>query len=188
MRVLLLALILLTAGCANPEPEPAPTSSASGTSPAHPEPPVAPPPAPAPVDVAEPHEATGKTGTAACLATPAAVRCQTLVEGSGFTVLFPANASVVAVDLELSWAEGNEVMGFGIVREENGTMVGVHEHYVEGPSPLAVSFDLAALAGQRLGYHVSSFVGTGAGGVGGSASPGQAWELAGTVTVRKAAA
>jgi hypothetical protein len=183
---LVAAVVVAMAGCSDaPAPAPAPSGapslggSASSTS-TSPEAPSA----PEAVPVAVAFERSGKTWTTACIvAQPAYAECRSVVEGSDLTEFFPDGERVVALRAELTWETGNDEMGIGIVFEENGTLVGSPDLYASGPSPLAVDFDLSALLGKRVGFHVASYVTAGTGQAHADVSPGQDWRLAGELTV-----
>jgi hypothetical protein len=186
---LLVLLALVAAGCSGPAtPESAPSPTASATPPPTTNPPSNATEPPAEVETEVPYERSGTTWTTVCVGIPPAVgQCRHLQEGSDLTEFLPEGGTVSRFQGTLAWSGGNERMGIGIVYEEGETLAASTDDYAEGPSPLAFDFDVADLAGKRLGYHVASYVSAGVPQAHVDASPGQDWQLQGTLTVLKAA-
>jgi hypothetical protein len=156
-------------------------ANATGTSPAD-----APPTnRTAAVDV--PLERAGRTWTTACVVVPPAVgQCRHVAEGSALTEPLPGGEPVLRFRGTLTWADGNEVVGIGVVAGEGDDVMMVEGAYAEGASPLEFDFDVSAAANATLGFHVASYANVGAGPANAGVSPGQDWRLAGTLTVLRA--
>lgn len=191
--VVILALLVAAtlAGCTGQEAPQPPADGGEGTTSVTPVPaanasvaPVAAPPAP--VDVA--FAASGRTWTTACVVAPPAVgQCQHLAEGSALTEPLPGGEPVVRFRGTLTWEDGNEVVGIGVVAGEGDDVTMVEGAYAEGTSPLAFDFDLSAAANATLGFHVASYANVDAGAANVGVSPGQDWTLEGTLTVLRPA-
>jgi hypothetical protein len=180
-------LVAFLGGCADPGPGPegaSGTSTSGGLAPAGTSTTGAPEPAPEAANRTSdiPYSFQGRTWTTACVfAQPAVGRCQHLAEGSALTEPFPAER-IVRIQGTLGWTGGNEVMGIGLVWEEDGQLMASGEAYAEGPSPLAFDWDVAALSDRSLAYHVASYVSAGVPQAHVDASPGQDWSLEATLT------
>ena len=187
MRIAVLLTALLAAGCSSPpEGEPAePSTSTAPTASASSVP--APPPAPAtPWDI--PYSFSGRTWTTACaFAQTVGGHCQHVAEGSNLTEPLP-DEPVVRVRGTLTWSDGNEEVGIGLVWEEGGEIQFDPAFYAEGTSPLSFDWEVPHLADKDLAYHVASYVSAGAPEAHVDASPGQDWQLEAVLTVLEAAA
>ena len=138
------------------------------------------------VDV--PLDRAGRTWTTACVVVqPVVGQCQHAAEGSPLTEPLPGGEPVLRFRGTLTWADGNEVVGIGVVAGEGDDVAMVEGAYADGPSPLEFDFDLSAAANATLGFHVASYANVGAGPANAGVSPGQDWALAGTLTVLRAA-
>lgn len=189
MRLLTVAaLAAVLAGCSSPEPStdlPA-TSTAPAAESEQPSP-TPDPPAPranTTRDLAYSFE--GRTWTTACVvAQPAVGECRHVQEGTNHTQPFPA-ARILRIQGTLTWSDGNEVVGIGLVWEEGGSIQADREFYAEGTSPLAFDWNVTRVADKGLAYHVASYVNAGPPEAHASASPGQDWRLHAMLTVADA--
>jgi hypothetical protein len=193
LPAILAVLAVALAGCSEGGGGAAPAATPSATGTAGPTDAAVAPPADAgaaavAVAVDVPLERSGRTWTTACIVVqPAVGQCQHVAEGSPVTEPIPGGERVLRFRGTLTWTEGNEVVGIGVVAGEGDDVRMVEGAYADGPSPLAFDFDLSAAASATLGFHVASYANVGAGPANAGVSPGQDWTLAGTLTVLRQA-
>lgn len=132
-----------------------------------------------------PLDIDGKTPTVLCaIAFPVFGNCFILLQGSDVTEVFEFPGASQSLAATLAWGATTDLtkdLGVGLVVLRDGQPEFQPPYFAEGESPITLDWDLTPFQGEIIGVHVAGYHTAGTAQAHVDVSPGQTWNLRGTI-------